>query len=166
MNVWTKVLVHIAMGAVAISCVQAGALPALAQQAAASPTAADKNGQAQPTQAPSSAQSPAADSQNAGQQPAAAPPAPQPAPTDALPQAPEPQTVPSPQKPVGTATAETPNVSGVAASQPAGIAMAPAKQRRVRTIVFKVGAIVGAGVAVGTVVALTRATPSKPPGAH
>lgn len=70
------------------------------------------------------------------------------------------------QKPVGTAAAEAPNASGVAASQPAGVAMAPAKQRRVRTIVLKTGAIIGAGVAVGSVIALTRATPSKPPGAH
>jgi hypothetical protein len=72
----------------------------------------------------------------------------------------------APQKPVGTAAAETSKVSGVAASQPAGVAIAPAKQRRVRTIVIRVGAILGAGAAVGTVVALTQATPSKPPGAH
>ncbi len=71
-----------------------------------------------------------------------------------------------PQRPVGTAAAEAPTVSGVTAAQPAGVAIAPAKQRRVRTLVLKVGAIVGAGVAVGTVIALTAATSSKPPGAH
>lgn len=71
-----------------------------------------------------------------------------------------------PQWPVGTAAAEAPKANGVAAAQPAGVAIAPAKQRRVRTIILKVGAIVGAGVAVGTVIALTAATPSKPPGAH
>lgn len=70
-----------------------------------------------------------------------------------------------PQRPVGTAAAEAPNVSGVTAAQPAGVAIAPAKQRRVRTIVLKVGAMVGAGVAVGTVIALTAGTSSKPPGA-
>ncbi len=70
------------------------------------------------------------------------------------------------QRPVGTAAAEAPKVSGITAAQPAGVAVAPAKQRRVRTIVLKVGAILGAGAAVGTVVALTAATPSKPPGAH
>jgi hypothetical protein len=70
------------------------------------------------------------------------------------------------QKPVGTAAAEAPNASGIAASQPSGVAIAPAKQRRVRTIVLKTGAIIGAGVAVGSVIALTAATPSKPPGAH
>ena len=72
----------------------------------------------------------------------------------------------APQQPVGTAAAETSKASGVAASQPAGVAIAPAKQRRVRLIVIRVGAILGAGAAVGTVVALTQATPSKPPGAH
>jgi hypothetical protein len=72
----------------------------------------------------------------------------------------------SPQKPVGTAAAEAPETSGVAASQPAGVAIAPAKQRRVRTIIIRTGAIIAAGVAVGTVVALTEATPSKPSGAH
>lgn len=70
------------------------------------------------------------------------------------------------QRPVGTAAAEAPKVSGVTAAQPAGAAIAPAKQHRVRTIVLKVGAILGAGAAVGTVVALTAATPSKPPGAR
>ena len=52
----------------------------------------------------------------------------------------------------------------MAASQPAAVAIAPAKQRRVRTIVIRLSAIAGAGVAVGTVAALTRGTPSKPPG--
>jgi|SRR5215469_3671164 len=70
------------------------------------------------------------------------------------------------QRPVGTAAAEAPRVSGITAAQPAGVAIAPGKQRRVRTIVLKVGAIVGAGAALGTVIALTAATPSKPPGAH
>lgn len=71
-----------------------------------------------------------------------------------------------PQHPVGTAAAEAPKVSGITAAQPAGVAIAPAKQRRVRTIVLRVGAIIGAGAAVGTVIALTEGTSSKPPGAH
>lgn len=71
-----------------------------------------------------------------------------------------------PQKPVGTAAAGAIPASGIAASQPAGVAVAPAKQHRVRTIVIRMGAIIGAGVAVGSVVALTEATSSKPPGAH
>jgi hypothetical protein len=71
-----------------------------------------------------------------------------------------------PQRPVGTAAAEAPKVSGITAAEPAGIAIAPAKQHRTRAIVIKVGAIIAAGAAVGAVVALTEATPSKPPGAH
>ena len=94
--------------------------------------------------------------------------------TPSSPQAQDPQTQSSedqdqtqkPQRPVGTAAAEAPKVSGVTAAQPAGVAIAPAKQRRVRTIVLKVGALVGAGVAVGTVIALTAGTSSKPPGAR
>jgi hypothetical protein len=73
---------------------------------------------------------------------------------------------PSPEKPVGTAAAGIMPASGIAASQPAGVAIAPAKQHRVRTILIRTGAIIGAGVAVGSVVALTEATPSRPPGAH
>jgi hypothetical protein len=70
------------------------------------------------------------------------------------------------QKPVGTAAAEVGAASGVAASKPAGVAIAPARQRRVRSFLIKMGAIAGAGVAIGTVVALSQSSPSKPPGAH
>jgi hypothetical protein len=97
-------------------------------------------------QAPSSSVSPAAQDQSA-------PP-------------PESQAQPAPQKPVGTAAAEPTHAGGIAASQPAGVAVAPAKQRRTRTIVIRTAAIIGAAVAVGTVVGLTEATGSKPPGAH
>ena len=69
-------------------------------------------------------------------------------------------------RPVGTAAAEITETGGVAASQPAGVAIAPAKQRRTRSLLIKVGALVGAGVAIGTVYALSSATSSKPPGAH
>lgn len=71
-----------------------------------------------------------------------------------------------PQRPVGTAAAEAPTTSGIAASEPAGVAIAPAKQHRARTIIIRTGAIIGAAVAVGVVVGLTEATSSKPPGAH
>ena len=70
------------------------------------------------------------------------------------------------QEPVGTAAAGFIKTTGVAASKPAGAAIAPAKQRRARSILIKVGAIMGAGVAVGTVVALSSSGPSRPPGAH
>ncbi|MGB7602640.1 MAG: hypothetical protein WBM24_20225 [Candidatus Sulfotelmatobacter sp.] len=76
------------------------------------------------------------------------------------------QAQPAPQKPVGTAAAEPTHAGGIAASQPAGFAIAPAKQRRTRTIVIRTAAIIGAAVAVGVVVGLTEATGSKPPGAH
>jgi hypothetical protein len=71
-----------------------------------------------------------------------------------------------PHEPVGTAAAEWQPLTGVAASRPAGAALAPAKQRRVRSIVIKVGALLGAGVALGTVAALSAGSPSRPPGAR
>lgn len=72
----------------------------------------------------------------------------------------------APQRPLGTAAAEAPKVSGITAAEPAGVAIAPAKQRRVRTIVLKVGAILAGGAALGAVIALSAGTSSKPPGAH
>jgi anti-anti-sigma factor len=70
------------------------------------------------------------------------------------------------QEPVGTAAAQFVKTTGVAASEPSGAAIAPAKQRRARSILIKVGVLVGASVAVGTVVALSSSSPSRPPGAH
>jgi hypothetical protein len=78
----------------------------------------------------------------------------------------QPQQQPRLQRPVGTAAAAAPGVSGVTAAQPAGVAIAPAKQHRVRTIILRTGAILAGGAAIGGVIALTKATPSKPPGAH
>lgn len=71
-----------------------------------------------------------------------------------------------PKEPVGTAAAETVPTVGVAASRPAGAALAPAKQRRVRTILIRMGAVLGAGAAVGAAMALSEGSPSKPPGAR
>jgi hypothetical protein len=76
--------------------------------------------------------------------------------------------VPSGHRPIdpqGAATAETAPTLGGAASKPAGAAIAPAKQRQMRSFLIKLGAIAGAGVALGTVYALTRGTSSVPPGA-
>lgn len=71
------------------------------------------------------------------------------------------------QAPVGTAAApEAPAAVGVAASKPAGAAIAPAKQRRSRAFFIKLSAIVGGAAAIGTVAALSKGSPSKPPGAH
>jgi len=71
-----------------------------------------------------------------------------------------------PRAPVGTAAAESVETTGVAGSNPAGAAIAPAKQRRTRAILIKVGAIVGAGAAIGAVAALSSGSPSRPPGAR
>jgi hypothetical protein len=71
----------------------------------------------------------------------------------------------SEQRPVGTAAAEAANIRGTGASKPAGMAIAPGKQHQRRSFLIKVGAIVGAGAAIGTVMALSMASPSKPPGA-
>ena len=71
-----------------------------------------------------------------------------------------------PKEPIGTAAAETVPTMGVAASRPAGAALAPAKQRRVRTILIRMGAVIGVGAAVGATMALSEASSSKPPGAH
>lgn len=70
------------------------------------------------------------------------------------------------QQPEGTAAARAARVNGGPASKPAGAAIAPAKQRRTRSLLIKLGLIAGAGAAVGTVVALTKASPTRPPGAH
>jgi hypothetical protein len=65
-------------------------------------------------------------------------------------------------KPVGTAAAPYQKTTGVAASRPAGAVIAPAKQHRARTILIRISLVVGAAVAVGTVVALSRESPSRP----
>jgi len=68
--------------------------------------------------------------------------------------------------PVGTAVAPAVPVTGITAFSPAGAAIAPAKQHRVRTILISVGIVLGTAAAVGTVVALANASPSRPPGAR
>lgn len=80
---------------------------------------------------------------------------------DQLPEKPTPQ---KPADPLGAATAQTGRTAGGAASKPAGTAIAPAKQRQVRSLLIRLGAIAGAGLAVGTVYMLTRKTPGTPPG--
>ena len=64
--------------------------------------------------------------------------------------------------PVGTAAAPYVKPGGVAASRPAGAAIAPAKQRRTRSFAIKVGLLVGAGIAIGAVTAASLASPSRP----
>ncbi len=94
-------------------------------------------------------------------------------PVENLPQAPSatqqqtsaPNQSSTPQAPAGAAAAQKGVTAGGAASRPAGNAIAPAKQRQVRSLLIKLGAIAGAAVAIGTVVALSKGTSSKPPGA-
>ena len=83
-----------------------------------------------------------------------------------LPDKPTPQTAPVQQQqrePLGAATAGSVRTTGGGASRPAGNAIAPAKQHQVRSFLIKFGAIAAAGVAVGTVYALSKGTPSVPP---
>jgi len=68
----------------------------------------------------------------------------------------------TPTEPVGTAAAPGITRTGVAASKPAGAAIAPAKQRRVRTILISLAVVAAAGVAVGTVAGISRTSPSQP----
>jgi hypothetical protein len=172
---WNKLLVHALWIGLFVSGFPGAVLPCAAQQsvAAAEKQEGSSSTSSQPLLARSNEQpiSELPDSPGAivskseasqQQQSGNAAPAPNPEPVQNQPA----QSQPPAQKPVGTAAAEAPNTSGIAASQPAGVAVAPAKQHRVRTIVLRTGAIIGAGVAVGTVVALTSATSSKPPGAH
>jgi hypothetical protein len=68
-----------------------------------------------------------------------------------------------PQQPSGTAVAPPVEVSGGAASKPAGVAIAPPKQRQIRSLLIKFGFLAGAGVAIGTVVGLSAASPGHVP---
>lgn len=64
--------------------------------------------------------------------------------------------------PLGTAVAPYEKGVGVAASRPAGVVIAPAKQRRTRSMLISVALVVGAAVAIGTVIGLSKASPSEP----
>lgn len=93
-----------------------------------------------------------------------------PAPTEVLPNAPS-QTQNAntqnqdQQQPLGTAAAKEANTVGGAASKPAGTALAGVKQKQSRGLLIKVGAVLAAGAALGTVYALSRGTSPTPPGA-
>ena len=91
-------------------------------------------------------------------------------PVTAPPEGPTPQTQvnqPAQQQgqrePLGAATAGSVRTEGGGASRPAGTAIAPAKQHQVRSFLIKFGAIAAAGVAIGTVYALSKGTSSVPP---
>jgi hypothetical protein len=164
MQVWKCARGLAQWSALAACFVGAGNLPAVAQQASELPDSPSATLPA--LQESTTSQQNSTSQTSANQSDQNAPPTEPPAQPQNAQQHSAQQSQTPPQRPVGTAAAEAAHAGGVAASQPAGVAIAPAKQHRVRTIVLKIGAIVGAGVAVGTVVALSEATPSKPPGAH
>jgi len=66
-------------------------------------------------------------------------------------------------EPNGTAVAPPIETTGGAASKPAGVAIAPPKQRQIHSLLIKLGFLAGAGIAVGTVVGLSAASPSHVP---
>lgn len=97
-------------------------------------------------------------SQPAPQQPPATP---EPNPSPNTPVNPPAQSAPT--TPSGTAAAPAGRMSGNAASRPAGAAIAPPKQRQVRSFLIKLGFIAGAAAALGTVAALSMASPARVP---
>src|ERR1700729_4210254 len=87
---------------------------------------------------------------------------------DALPDAPQSQPAQTPSQqpaPSGAAGAKAATVKGSPVAQPAGAAVAPARQRGHRSLLLKLGLVAGAGIAVGSVVALSERSPARPPGA-
>jgi len=68
----------------------------------------------------------------------------------------------APQPPVGTAAAPYEKPTGVSGSRPAGAAIAPAKQRRVRAIVISLGLILAGAGAIGAVAGMSKASHSQP----
>ncbi len=89
----------------------------------------------------------------------------QPVPNTAAPPSTTQSNVPSlPKQPSGTAVAPAVRTSGGAASRPAGAAIAPPKQRQVRSWLIRFGFIAGAGAAIGTVAALSAGSPGRVPG--
>jgi len=67
--------------------------------------------------------------------------------------------------PAGAAGAQAANAKGAPVAQPAGAAVAPVRQHGHRSLLIKVGLVAAGAVAVGAVVALSKSSPSRPPGA-
>jgi hypothetical protein len=133
--------------------------PATPQAAAADQTQGiTVNPSAGPLQPVEPSTSPATEQQA---QPASTTPA---APAATQAQNPPPAPQPEATQPQGTAAAQKGVAVGGAASQPAGAAIAPEKQHQVRSWLIRAGLIAGAGIAFGTVYALSHKTSSTPPG--
>lgn len=75
------------------------------------------------------------------------------------------KTAPAAPAPQGVAAAGEAKTNGGPASEPAGTAIAPAKQRQMRSLLIKIGAIGAGAAALGAIYGLTRSTPSHPPNA-
>lgn len=150
-----------------------------AQTGASAP--AQNSAQAPQTQQPAASQSTIPDPSQAPLQPvpsnvpddeSAAPNAPSAVQQDQTAQKPVTKTLSAPAVqvqrptiPLGTATAQEGVTRGGLASKPAGTAIAPAKQRQVRSVLIKLGLVAAGAAAIGTVVGLSRSTSSVPPGA-
>lgn len=66
------------------------------------------------------------------------------------------------QAPVGTAAAPYEKPTGIPGSRPAGAAIAPAKQRRVRAIVISLAVVLAGAGAIGAVAGMSKASHSQP----
>jgi len=90
---------------------------------------------------------------------------------DPLPDTPQVQPAQAPENPQsanapsGAAGAKAANVKGAPVAQPVGAAVAPPRQHGHRSLLIKIGLVAGAGVALGTAVALAERSPARPPGA-
>lgn len=153
---------------VAAQMSEAAVLPVQEPQAAPQTQAAQQTQpaqQPQPDTASPAAPAAGAAGTDATQQPAAAQ-ATQPAPGDTatpgLSSRSQEQQPQDGQAPVGTAVAPYARPTGVAGSRPAGAAIAPAKQRRVKAIVIRVSLIVAAAAATGAVIGLSKSSSSTP----
>jgi outer membrane biosynthesis protein TonB len=117
--------------------------------------------QTEPARAPDDAQKPQRASPNTSE----LPDAPMPAQAAQQEQTDPSQTQNPGTAPSGAAAAKAAPAKGAPASRPVGAAIAPAKQRGHRSLLIKVGLVAGACVAVGSVVALSKASSAKPAGA-
>lgn len=157
MHVWTTRILSISL--IVLSCWTPELAAAMAPQQPASGNQQAAQQPAAPTSIP-----PQTDSSGARLEdvlPDAPSQASTPAATTAAPAEPQ-----QPATPEGTAAARAGRVIGGPASKPAGSAIAPAKQRQARSLLIKLGVLAGAGIALGTVYALSRSAPNRPPGTH
>ena len=133
----------------AASSQQTATTPAMQSQSSAAPSATIHPATSQSPATPSSSSIVNSGDVNQEQSQATLPPAPQ-------------QQQNGTSNPVGTAAAPYEKPTGIPASRPAGAVVAPGKQKRSRSFLIRVGLIVGACVAVGAVVGMSAASPSRP----